>query len=79
VKTLITWKPGKYSIEQGSAGGVHLFTVAWKTLQSKPDWNMRTKLPDMRGYAWESDSKDELRAIAEGTLAGWLARVQGER
>jgi hypothetical protein len=79
MKPLITWALGSYSTEHGSAGEVPLFTIAWKTIRSRPDWSMRTVLPDMTGYTWKSNSKDELKAKAEEALAQWLARVQGER
>jgi hypothetical protein len=76
---MITWKPGKYSSEQGSAGSVGLFGITYRTKHDAPAWTMRTSLPGLQSRQWQDDDRDVLRARAEDVLGEWLARIGAVR
>ncbi len=73
----LTWKDGTYSSSSGSAGGIRLFGISYRTIRSDPSWLMRTELPGYQGKTWRSDDKDDLHAKAEKILAHWLEKVGG--
>ena len=80
ITPVITWKAGPYGGFVGQAGGVTLFTLNWRTVATKPEWNMRCKLPGYDGSArvWENDDRDVLKAKALTLLARWLDEITKE-
>jgi hypothetical protein len=77
-KTRLTWIEHPYS-NDGSAGGVRLFSITWHTHREDPNWVMRCYLPGLTGQEWKGDDKDALLARAEELLGFWLAKVGGDK
>jgi hypothetical protein len=76
---MITWKPGKYGSESGTAGSVSLFGITYRTQREAPAWTMRTSLPGLESRQWQDDDRDVLKARAEDILGRWLARIGAAR
>lgn len=72
----LTWEQHEYQ-EVGRAGGVILFSISWRIIQSDPDWSMASRLPgyDARDRRWKDSSKDKLKALAEKLPEAWLQKV----
>jgi hypothetical protein len=75
--SLLTWEPGSYNTHTGSAGGVRLFSVTWKSRREDPNYLMRSDLPGYEGREWKDDDREKLQARAEQLLSQWLAKVGG--
>lgn len=75
-KKLLTWRSASYGGHVGSAGGIDLFAVYWRTRSTDPVYSMRSHLPGA-SRTWKNDSLDVLKGIAEKMLAAWIARVTG--
>jgi hypothetical protein len=76
-KTRLTWEDGQYNTKNGSAGGLRLFAVTWKSRREDPNWLMRCELIGFTGREWKDDDITVLQAKAEQLLATWLAKVNG--
>jgi hypothetical protein len=74
---LLTWAQGQYSTHTGTAGGIRLFSINWKTRREDPNWLMRCDLPGYAGQEWKDDDMDALQASAEEVAAEWIAAVTG--
>jgi hypothetical protein len=77
-KARLTWQAGQYTTHHGTAGGLRLFSITWKSRREEPNWLMRTDLPGHAGREWKNDDMAALQAQAERILADWLTRVGGE-
>ena len=72
---LITWKPDRFNVHTGSAGDIELFSIYYRTRKDEPAHFMQSKLPGLEGQTWRSDSRDELKKVADEQLAAWLTRI----
>ena len=75
----IEWREGRYAANSGHVGKLHLFTVAWKSVSTDPNWVMSCMLPGLEGQRWKDDNENVLRELAVQVLADWLQRVFGIR
>jgi hypothetical protein len=75
--SLLTWAAGPYSTHVGTAAGIRLFGITWKSQRENPNWLMRSELPGLAGREWKDDDLQVLQAVADEVLAGWLGQIAG--